>query len=192
MRPTREKTNWIVVHRINVDNVVREGLVGAEAVRVFFEEDPEGVATVTHPARGRAEAISLWRRDGIPEYYKDRAYTPYHDLIDRDGIVTNTLAHHLVGAHAYGANGNGIGIGVIGDFRKEHPTDKQVLGLKFLLRDLLVKYPAAKVVTHDDIIALYQPERLAKRCPGKNLDVRTAAAWAKRAAGHVADGSVRR
>lgn len=173
-RPRRPKTTHIVLHRIQVG----EGYTG---IIDFFLNDPEGVATVTVGGlQERLDAIRDWRKYGIPKEKKRRAFVPYHWLIDKDGTIYQMLPYAARGAHAYGYNSKGVGVGFIGDFRYEQPKGPQCLAAKHLIRDLLVKYPNAQVISHDE--GIQAMGRRPKHCPGPLFPVDEVRDWACAAA----------
>lgn len=79
----------------------------------------------------------------------------YHYVILTDGMTEKGRDESKVGAHARGHNRNSIGICMIGtDVFKE----MQWYRLRELVAQLLTKYPAAKVIGHNEISH--------KSCPG--------------------------
>lgn len=71
----------------------------------------------------------------------------YHFLIAGDGRVVEGRRAEYLGAHAGSANNGNIGVAMMGDFNKLHPTDAQVESLTRLVTFLSLKYkkdPAAK------------------------------------------------
>ena len=94
----------------------------------------------------------------------------YHYVIDGAGQITPGRAEDVIGAHALGLNQESLGICCIGNFEKEHPTIKQVEGLKKLVGELCRKYGinGDKVIGHCDVTC---DERGGKKsaCPGRNL-----------------------
>ena len=170
-RPIRKMTSSIVIHRIKIGYTVDE-------VHEFFTEDPEGVATVTIGSfEDRLEAIRDWRKYGVPEKYKSRAYVPYHYIIDRKGEVHQFLDAACKGAHCAGVNSTSIGIGNFGDFRRSKPTAAQLLKTKYLCRDLMMDYPDVRsVFSHDEILAMRSKK--PKQCPGPNYPIEEVRSWA--------------
>ncbi len=77
------------------------------------------------------------------------------------------------GAHAGNIEMNDIGIGIclVGDFEKEHPTPKQIASLKKLLRRLISEYniPLSHIIGHRQV---YMGKKHTL-CPGKHLDLKT-------------------
>lgn len=100
----------------------------------------------------------------------------YHYVITRNGEVENGRDEAVAGAHVRGHNANSIGVCLIGGkaraFNGQHSnpanfTHKQWETLRNLVKQLLLEYPAAKVVGHCDLDS-------TKNCP--SFDV---VAWSK-------------
>lgn len=64
----------------------------------------------------------------------------YHFLIAGDGRVVQGRKSNVLGAHAYRANRNNIGIALMGNFNKMQPNYDQIESLKRLVAYLAVKY----------------------------------------------------
>jgi len=177
-RPIRKITSSIVVHRIKIGYTV-------DSVHEFFTEDPEGVATVTIGSlEARLDAIRDWRKYGVPENYKSRAYVPYHYIVDRKGKVYQFLDAACKGAHCAGVNSTSIGVGNFGDFRRSSPTASQILSTKHLCRDLWLDFPDIRgVYGHDEILAMRN--RKPKQCPGPNYPIAEVRSWASTAVQNV-------
>lgn len=96
-----------------------------------------------------AEDIHRWHRekgwDGIG----------YHYVITVNGKLENGRPEYWAGAHATGHNNNSIGICMIGT--DEYNVDQWSI-LSNLVRKLLIKYPNAEVIGHNEISD--------KKCPG--------------------------
>ena len=75
----------------------------------------------------------------------------YHYVVSPGGAVFKTNALTTISYHARGANLNGIGICLVGDFNRTRPTDSQMESLVELLDSLLRYYPTARVVPHREI-----------------------------------------
>jgi hypothetical protein len=90
----------------------------------------------------------------------------YHFLIDGAGRVVEGRPAETLGAHVLGGNENNIGIAMMGDFERIHPTPAQVESLTRLASYLAVKYrqnPAAA--------GFVQPHRHYNQtdCPGRYM-----------------------
>ena len=84
-RPKRKWTSYIVLHRITVGE-------GVKGIVDFFTTDPEGVATCTIGGfEKRLDAIRDWRKNGVPDWAKKKAYVPYNFLVGRDGKIYKML-----------------------------------------------------------------------------------------------------
>lgn len=83
----------------------------------------------------------------------------YHYVIRRDGVVETGRPETMVGAHVAGQNTGKIGICCIGGLDRATGPDKgvdnrtpaQIESQIALIRDLLKRYPGAKVVGHRDL-----------------------------------------
>jgi uncharacterized protein with LGFP repeats len=90
----------------------------------------------------------------------------YHFLIDGAGRVVEGRPADTLGAHVMSANENNIGVALMGDFEKTHPTRAQVESLTRLVSYLAVKYkedPSQR--------GFLQPHRHYGNtdCPGRNM-----------------------
>ncbi len=96
----------------------------------------------------------------INGWHLDRGWSGigYHYVIRVDNLLDVGRPEYWEGAHAKGHNHNSIGICMIGTdtYNKE-----QWSILDTLLRKLLLKYPNAKVIGHNEISD--------KNCPGFNV-----------------------
>lgn len=197
-RSKRKQTKEIIIHRIKLGD-------RWEDIIDFFTQDPEGVATVTLPGSysSKLDKIQVWRRQGIPEKYAKKAYTPYHILIDRDGWVYSPLGLDRIGAHTAYYNSTSIAVAFVGDFRStaqlngwekdagmggDHLSPHQERVGRKLLRDLLLRYPDLTIMTHDDA-NIKSGRRKAKGCPGDLATGEVAAMirWAKTAVDNMND-----
>lgn len=75
----------------------------------------------------------------IHNYHKGLGWAGcgYHYFIAVDGTVWTGRPPWAAGAHAYGYNGETIGICLAGDFSSAWPTDDQLIGLILLLHGVL-------------------------------------------------------
>lgn len=113
----------------------------------------------------------------IDKMHRDRGWqmVGYHYVIRRDGLIEQGRPETMVGAHVGGQNTGKIGICCIGGLDRafgpskgvDNRTPAQIDSLIKLIRDLVKRYPGAKVVGHRDLAAT--------QCPG--FDVQTW--WAK-------------
>lgn len=113
----------------------------------------------------------------IDRMHRERGWqmVGYHYVIRRDGVIERGRPESMVGAHVANQNTGKIGICCIGGLDRttgpnkgvDNRTPAQVESLIKLIRDLLKRYPGAKVVGHRDLAAT--------QCPG--FDVQ--AWWAK-------------
>jgi N-acetylmuramoyl-L-alanine amidase len=79
----------------------------------------------------------------------------YHYIVECKGKLVSGRPEYWKGSHAYGHNANSIGICMIGTDRFN--IDQWSI-LENLIRKLKIKYPAAKIMGHNEISK--------KTCPG--------------------------
>ena len=87
----------------------------------------------------------------------------YHFLVRKDGTVWRGRPEGTVGAHAYGANRDSVGVCFEGNFEHETMPDAQRQAGAALVTDLLARYglTSAAVIRHSDVCAT--------ACPGKHF-----------------------
>ena len=87
----------------------------------------------------------------------------YHFLVRKDGSVWRGRPEDTVGAHAYGANGDSLGVCFEGNFETEIMPDAQRRAGAALVADLLARYHLTKgaVIRHSEVCAT--------ACPGRNF-----------------------
>jgi N-acetyl-anhydromuramyl-L-alanine amidase AmpD len=89
----------------------------------------------------------------------------YHYIIKRDGMIERGRKETEIGAHVKGQNTGKIGICLIGGLERssgpnigvDNRTDAQKRSAASLIRDMLTRYPGAKVVGHRDLAATLCP-----------------------------------
>lgn len=91
----------------------------------------------------------------------------YHFFIKRDGTIEVGRGVDEVGAHAYGKNGQSVGICLAGGVNEQNEpednfTDEQMKALTFQVELLLQRYPHAKVIGHYEVGN--------KACPSFNVE----------------------
>jgi len=208
-RTSRATTSHIIAHRI------RYGASGdpstwIDQIAAFFTVDPEGVAVISLGGsyRSKLPTINRWREEGIPAAIVARAFVAYHLIVDPLGAVHQMLPLDAKGAHAY-PNSTALGVAFIGDFLApdelaawerrvpgahggDELTAAQENSGRKLFRDLLVRYPAAGILTHDE--SLEERGKSPKGCPGALAVpfVQGARSWATVAARSIREGSARR
>ena len=111
--------------------------------------------------RVTTEDIRLW-------HMRDRNFSDigYHYVIEMDGDIKKGRPVSRQGAHARGYNQKSIGICYIGGLdSRMNPTNtmtrEQELSLTKILRDMILRYPKAKVVGHNELSS--------KDCPSFNV-----------------------
>ena len=106
----------------------------------------------------------------INSWHKDRGFHSisgihcgYHYIIRRSGVIEVGRMPHEIGAHVQGANGDSLGICLVGthDFAKE-----QIDSLKRIIDGLLWLFPDSKIFGHKEFESAIKQ---GKTCP--NLDV---------------------
>ena len=85
----------------------------------------------------------------------------YHFFVRKDGKVYRLRPEEKVGAHAYGANYNSLGICFEGDYMQEDMTEAQKEAGKELVAYLKNKYKISTVQAHRDVCAT--------SCPGNKF-----------------------
>lgn len=81
----------------------------------------------------------------------------YHFLVRKDGTIYRLRPEEKVGAHAYGANYNSLGICFEGDYMQEDMTEAQKEAGKKLVAYLKNKYNITTVQAHRDVCATSCP-----------------------------------
>lgn len=103
-------------------------------------------------------AITLWHKA------KGWSDVGYHYLIRRDGTRETGRDKRLVGAHAYGSNGDSIGVALEGNFHEYEPSEQQLESCIRLYHQLCTAY--SKQLK----IGFHRPQWLWNSCPGNKLD----------------------
>lgn len=103
----------------------------------------------------------------IDKMHKARGWkgVGYHYVIRLNGRIERGRSDDQIGAHVAGQNAHSIGICTIGGLRRatganvghDTRTAAQKETQAQLIRDLLVKYPGARVVGHKDLAATQCP-----------------------------------
>lgn len=100
----------------------------------------------------------------IHNYHKNSlgwAGIGYHFYVRKDGSVYRGRPEDTVGAHAYGSNGDSIGICFEGNYDEETMTEAQKRAGQELVTILKEKYCISKIQGHRDVCST--------SCPGKNF-----------------------
>lgn len=100
----------------------------------------------------------------IHNYHKNTnkwAGIGYHFYVRKDGSIYRGRPEEMIGAHAYGANSDSIGICAEGNFNNETMSKEQKNAMKELVAYLKEKYNITKVQNHSDTIST--------SCPGDNF-----------------------
>lgn len=100
----------------------------------------------------------------IHNYHKNSlgwAGIGYHFYVRKDGSVYRGRPEDAVGAHAYGSNGDSIGVCFEGNYDEETMPEAQKRAGQELVAMLKEKYGISKVQGHRDVCST--------SCPGKNF-----------------------
>lgn len=120
--------------------------------------------------RGRTDEIILHHAEAksasvedINRWHIERGWAGigYHYYIRKDGRVYRGRPEWAVGAHALGHNSRAIGICCEGAYMTETMPAAQLAALKALIREMMHKYPGAKLLRHKDVNET--------DCPGRNF-----------------------
>jgi N-acetylmuramoyl-L-alanine amidase len=128
---SRRSTNYIVIH-CSATRALHD--IGAKEIRSW------------HKAKG-------WRDIG------------YHFVIRRYGAVEKGRGVDEIGSHVQGYNAASVGICMVGGLNNDtyapeaNYTPAQWAALKLIVRQMVAKYPKAKVLGHRDF------PKVAKACP---------------------------
>ena len=102
----------------------------------------------------------------IGRWHRQRGFLKigYHFVIRRDGTVETGRGLDEVGAHVEGFNSQSIGVCLVGGIdakgkAEDNFTNEQWAALEVLLKDLVIKFPGAKVQGHRDF------PNVKKDCP---------------------------
>lgn len=100
--------------------------------------------------------------EDVDRWHKNNGWTciGYHFFVNKKGEIYRGRREDSVGAHAYGANSDSIGICAEGNFENEVMQEAQKQAIKELVAYLKNKYGISKVQGHKDVCAT--------SCPGKN------------------------
>jgi len=96
-----------------------------------------------------AATIKQWH---LKQGWKDIGY---HFVIGLDGMIERGRPESVPGSHVAGFNTGSIGVVYVGGLdaqgkAKDTRTDAQKAGMAALVRELLAKYPSARVLGHRD------------------------------------------
>lgn len=120
-------------------------------------------ASATYPSMTHVDAA--WIRD-IHVKQNKWSNIGYHFVIKRDGTVEKGRPIHRVGAHVGGNNTGAIGICLVGGLKEgtkqpeDNYTHEQWDALDYLLNELHVEFPNAKIVGHN-----FFPQHKTRPCP---------------------------
>ncbi|MEW6171849.1 MAG: N-acetylmuramoyl-L-alanine amidase [Bacillota bacterium] len=89
----------------------------------------------------------------VDQWHKNRGWAGvgYHYVVRRNGDIERGRPEHMQGAHVIGHNDHSLGVALGGDFTKYVPPEAQLSAAVKLVRDLLMRYPKAKLARHRDL-----------------------------------------
>lgn len=98
----------------------------------------------------------------VHRWHLDRGWAGigYHYLVRKDGTVFCGRPEDAIGAHCRDHNHDSVGICAEGDYTREQMPPQQEEAIIRLVRQLLRRYPGARVVGHRELVAT--------TCPGQN------------------------
>lgn len=133
----------------------------------IFEPDWEWSGTLSR--RSRTEYLILHHAAGsgsaeaIHQTHLAKGWVGigYHYYVRKDGSIYRGRPEDCVGAHTVGYNYISIGVCFEGNFENETMSAAQLKAGRWLIADILSRYPLLKVVGHRELDAT--------ACPGKNF-----------------------
>ena len=114
-------------------------------------------ALILHHAAGNGSVEAIHRAHLAQGWYG----IGYHYYICEDGSIWRGRPEDSVGAHAYGMNGVSVGVCFEGNFEEEKMPAAQLAAGKWLIADILSRYPGLAVSGHRD--------HDVTACPGRNF-----------------------
>lgn len=128
----------------------------------------------TATPEGKGVTVAAIKSGHLARGFKDIGY---HYVIDLDGTINKGRDEGIIGAHCTGFNAHSIGISYIGGVKTDGTTPKdtrtaaQKTAMARLVRELLQRYPDAKVKGHRDYSpdlngnGTVEPTEWIKACP---------------------------
>lgn len=92
----------------------------------------------------------------------------YHFAIDPSGRLWECRPLDWQGAHVGGRNPSNIGVVVLGNFEKQHPTARQLQAISKTLSELMIKYD----ITNKKVFSHREWPNASTACPGQYLQSR--------------------
>ncbi len=111
-----------------------------------------------------SEVLSRHSVKDVHTWHKNKGWAGigYHYFITKDGEIHTGRPRDTWGAHAYGHNGESVGVCFEGDFNKEDPRAKQLEASVLLLAILSLAYGNIPIFPHRELTT-------GKNCPGKRF-----------------------
>lgn len=127
--------------------------------------------TIHHTVTPNNDSLSMAARlRQIQAYHIDvRRYCDigYHFLIGQDGLIYQGRPERTIGAHAYGANTNNVGISFVGDFSSREPSSAQLAAAARIMRALSSEYGIT--LNRTNVKGHRQVGQTSTECPGQRL-----------------------
>lgn len=158
-----------------------DGVVGAKTWTALGVTTAQNRRTITDiilhctaTPEGKAVTVAVIKAGHLARGFKDIGY---HYIIDLDGTIHKGRDESIIGAHCSGFNAHSIGISYIGGVKTDGKTPKdtrtaaQKTAMARLVKELLGKYPGAKVKGHRDYSpdlngnGTVEPSEWIKACP---------------------------
>ena len=136
-----------------------------EITRIFIH------CSFTKPRTGRAGSPLIGAAEIRKWHVEERGWRDigYHYVVKRNGVLELGRPLDQAGAHVAGYNKDSIGICLVGGMNKttgkavNDYTDEQWQTLRMIVGGLMIQFPKAEVLGHNDVTT-------TKTCP--NFDVR--------------------
>lgn len=117
-----------------------------------------------------ASARSSTKKSDIDLWHKQRGFAQigYHKVIESNGSIVAGRPEATQGAHAKGTNSDSLGVCVVGNFEKEHPSPAQITSLISVLTDWckVYKLNSSNIYGHTNVLG----GTTKTSCPGKHLN----------------------
>lgn len=147
--------------------------LGPESGRQTVRSITDIILHCTATPEGKAVTVASIKAGHLARGFKDIGY---HYVIGLDGTISKGRDEAIIGAHCTGHNAHSIGISYVGgvdkaDKPKDTRTAAQKAAMARLVKELLGKYPGAKVKGHRDYSpdlngnGTVEPSEWIKACP---------------------------
>lgn len=151
------------------NNLIADGIVGSNTWAKLGITQNRYINEIIVHCSATPEGKDFTVSD-IKKCHLERGFSDigYHYIIYRDGTINKGRDESKVGAHCTGHNSHSVGVCYIGGCAvdgktpKDTRTEQQKESLLSLLRELIKKYPKAKIYPHYKFAA--------KACPSFNAE----------------------